>query len=189
MRVRLVAIAAAGATVLLGAGTAYSLSGNSAPASVRPAAVATGSIAGFPTTSGTATSSPTMPPAQPGAAELSADEAAAIAVAHVGGGRVTQVESELEHGRREWKVRVANGAQEHDVRVDALSGAITRTDRSDDGNRAGRSSDDRGYDDNGGNRGGDDRGRGSDDRGYDDHRGDRRGSDDSGSDDSGSDDR
>jgi hypothetical protein len=186
MRVRLVAIAAAGATVLLGAGTAYSLSSNSAPAPVRPAAVATGSIAGFPTVGGTAasssaatssaatssseTSSPTIPAAQPGAGELSADEASTIAVAHVGGGRVTQVERELEHGRWEWKVRVANGGQEHDVRVDAASGAITRTDRGDDQSRV--------------HRGYDDRGRGSDDRGYDDHGGDRRGSDDSRGDDS-----
>ncbi|GAA5023023.1 hypothetical protein GCM10023317_67530 [Actinopolymorpha pittospori] len=97
-------------------------------------------------------------------AAISAEQAGRIAVTRVGGGHVTGVERELEHGRLEWKVRVVDGARRADVRVDARTGAVTRLD--DDSRDGGR--DDRGEDDHGDAR---------HDRG-DDHGGDRRGGDD-----------
>jgi uncharacterized membrane protein YkoI len=46
----------------------------------------------------------------------------------VGAGRVTEIEREYEHERREWTVEIVEGSREHDVRVDASTGEITRTD-------------------------------------------------------------
>jgi uncharacterized membrane protein YkoI len=179
MRIHLAAAAAVGVTVLFAGGTAFALTGNDAPVPVRPAAVASGSGTSSPTISGAATSdaatsndatnsSPTsspatVPPAQPISGECSADEAAAIAVAHVGGGSVTKIEREYEHGRPEWKAKVVNGGREHDVRVDAGTRTITRTDAADD-QHGDRPNDERG-DDQHGDRPNDERG--------DDQHGDR----------------
>lgn len=117
-----------------------------------------------------------------GKPKVSAEAAAKIAVAKVGGGRVDEIEQELEHGRWEWKVEVIKSGVEYDVRVDAQTGAITRfrTDGRDDDRR----SDDR-SDDNGGDRARERSDDSGDDRG-DDHGGDRDDSDDrDGSDDHG----
>jgi hypothetical protein len=151
---RIVIATAATVTALLVSGSAIALAGTNGPATVRPAAVGpVSSATTVSTTTPTSSTEPARRTAAPG--DLSRDDAAAIALAHVGAGRVTKVEQEVEHGRREWKVEVVDGTRRHDVRVDAASGAITRV----DANR-----DDRGNDD----RGNDDRGRGSDDsRGHD----------------------
>ena len=83
------------------------------------------------------------------AAGLGPDDAAAIVLRHVGGGRVTGVERETEHGRTEWSVEVVGNGVERDVHVDAATGAITRdeADRSDDRGGDDRGRDDRGRDD------------------------------------------
>jgi hypothetical protein len=82
-----------------------------------------------------------------------------IALDRVGGGQVTGVEQELEHGRTEWKVRVLHDNQSYDVRVDASTGTITRFETNDDN----------GGDNHGDNHGG--RHGGGDDRGGDNHGG------------------
>jgi peptidase YpeB-like protein len=144
MRNRLVLVAATGATVLIaGAGLAVA-------ASPTP----TASLASAGQVAPTSTSSPiSMNPTGltgtdvgPGS-EITSEEAVRIALAHVGGGRVREIERELEHGRREWKVEVVNGGREHDIRVDATTGAVTRTDmdRDDRGGRDDRGRDDRGH--------------------------------------------
>lgn len=123
MNTRLAVIAGA-ATVTLVAlgGTALALSsGAPAPAPGAPAAVVAAT-----TTSTTTAPLEAAPTPQQSGAELSADEAAAIALERVGGGRVDEIEREFEHGRNEWKVEVVHAGAEHDVRVDALTGAITR---------------------------------------------------------------
>ena len=156
---RIMIATAATVTALLVSGTAIALAGTDGPAAVRPAAVRPASSA--TTVATTTPTSSTEPARQTGAGDLSRDDAAAIALAHLGAGRVTEIEQEVEHGRREWKVEVIDGTRQHHVRVDAASGAITRVDAA---------GDDRGNDD----RGNDDRGRGSDDsRGHDvgDHKG------------------
>jgi hypothetical protein len=47
-------------------------------------------------------------------------------VSRVGGGQVTHVERELEHGRVEWKVDVLRGNVRHEVRVDDATGAVVQ---------------------------------------------------------------
>lgn len=89
-----------------------------------------------------------------GAPRLTADDARRIARDRVGGGQVTQVEREVEHGRVEWKVRLSNAGRAYEVRVDAETGTITRFEP--DSRRGG---DDSGSDDKGGDdKGGDDKG-------------------------------
>jgi hypothetical protein len=75
-----------------------------------------------------------------------------IALGLVGGGRVTEVEREVERGRLEWKIEVRSGSVEYDVRVDAATGAITRVKWEDE--VTGATGEARGDDDD---RGGDDR--------------------------------
>ena len=138
-----IATTATVAALLIG-GTAIATAatnGTSATATPRPVAVQDGS---------STTTVPTTVPITTSAGstrvgELSRDEAAAIALAHVGAGRITKIEQEVEHGRLEWKVEIVDRTGEHDVRVDATIGAITRVAAGDD-----RGSDDRGRDDRGG---------------------------------------
>jgi hypothetical protein len=61
-----------------------------------------------------------------GAAGVGLARAKEVALRQVGGGRITKVERETEHGRLEWKIEVRSGSVEYDVRVDAATGAITR---------------------------------------------------------------
>lgn len=58
---------------------------------------------------------------------VSQKEAVGIAKNRVGGGQVTEIEWEVEHGRTEWKVELVRDGVECEVRVDATTGAITRT--------------------------------------------------------------
>ncbi|MET0233151.1 MAG: PepSY domain-containing protein [Kibdelosporangium sp.] len=91
-------------------------------------------------TTETSTGSATVPPASSDDSSTTATEPAPepamdpparvdhrrIALDRVGGGQVTKVERELEHGRTEWKYRIVHNGQTYDVRVDATSGGITR---------------------------------------------------------------
>ncbi|HEY0638679.1 MAG TPA: PepSY domain-containing protein [Pseudonocardiaceae bacterium] len=117
-------------------------------------------------------SAPSAPSATDGTAPaggmLSAEQAAQVALARVGGGTVTKVEQEYEHGRPEWKFEIAHAGTTWEVRVDAGTGTITRF-RDDDGGG-------HGGDDDSGRHGGDDSG----DDGGDDSGGDS--GDDSGGD-------
>lgn len=152
---RLALATAVAVTTLLAAGAGLVLAG--APDTIEsPVPAANGAALTVPSSPTHATSArPTSPAtAAPiaSSSEISRDEAASIALAHVGSGRVREIESELEHGRHEWKVEIIDGRREHDIRVDATTGAITRTDRDDRsrGSRDDRGShgrDDRGSDD------------------------------------------
>jgi Peptidase propeptide and YPEB domain len=118
MRNRPVVLAVTGVTALLATGAGIALA--SAPEPVQPAPFSA------PTT--LAAPGPGTASRADASGELSSAEAADIALRHVGGGRVTEIEREFEHGRREWKVEIIQDGREHDVRVDAASGAVTRTD-------------------------------------------------------------
>jgi uncharacterized membrane protein YkoI len=114
--------------------------------------------------------STTTAPASAGAG-VSADDAGRTAVDRLGGGTVTKVEREVEHGRQVWEIAVRRGAATTKVHVDTVTGAVTRIDdrggvdrRSDDGRSDDRSGG------HGGRHGGDD-GPGHDR--FDDHGGDR----------------
>jgi uncharacterized membrane protein YkoI len=65
------------------------------------------------------------------ATSLSVNEAAKIALSKVNG-TITEVEQEMEHGRLEYKFEIASNRGEVDVRVDAVSGEITRVEFDDD---------------------------------------------------------
>ena len=68
-------------------------------------------------------------------------EAKAIAIRAAGGGRVTKVERETEHGRAVWDVEVYRSGVEHDIDVDRATGEVLRhkTDRDDDKGGSGKS--------------------------------------------------
>ncbi|MFI5834955.1 PepSY domain-containing protein [Micromonospora sp. NPDC051300] len=114
---------------------------------------------------------------------VSRQRAAEVALARIGGGRVSEIEAETEHGRPAWSVKVVRDGWRHEVKVDRGTGAVLEVERQRAGtdDRGGR--DDSGRDDRAGSddRGGDDHGRdddhGTHDRG-DDHGGGRHGDDD-----------
>lgn len=71
---------------------------------------------------------------------LSVEEAAKIATNEVSG-TITEVETEMEHGRLEFKFEIQSDQGEVDVRVDAETGKITRV-KFDDDSRDNRDDDD-----------------------------------------------
>ena len=126
-RTRVLAALLAGLT-LAGIGTAASALGSDDP---------TSAAAPVTVVAQTSTTTPTSTPA----AAVTADEAGSRAVARVGGGTVTKVEREVEHGRTVWKVDVRRDTRVTEVHVDVANGTVTRVE--DDG-RGARTSDDRG---------------------------------------------
>jgi uncharacterized membrane protein YkoI len=152
---RIATVAAAAAIGLFALGSTALAVGNdtSTTAPVLPT-VLTGTALDRSTSPTTAATAP--------ATTIDPDQAAGIALVRVGGGRVTGIERELEHGRTEWKVRIATAGTEHEVRVDAGSGAVTRhktdTRTTRDNGRGDDQDNDRGRDDDH-----DDHGRGRDD--------------------------
>ena len=166
-RIRLISLAAGAATLLITTGTAVALTSQDAgtPASPTPSALTstepTESTEVTESTESTESTATTEdPPSTADVALTGRAQAIQIALASTGGGTVTEVEAEIEHGRPEWKVRVVVGGRRIDVRVDVATGTVTRFED--------RATDDRGGDDHGG----DDHG---DDHGGDDHGGGNRG--------------
>ncbi|MFD8000321.1 PepSY domain-containing protein [Streptomyces mirabilis] len=95
---------------------------------------------------------------------VTSSRAAEIAVGHVGGGQVIEVEPEVEHGRTAWSVKILKSGSRHKVYVDRSNGQIMRAEQEsagDDHHRDARggATDDRGDDHHGG----------SDDNGGDTH--------------------
>jgi hypothetical protein len=154
-RTRVLAALLAGLTLagltLAGIGTAASALGSDDPT---PAAAPVTVVAQTSTT--TPTSTPTSTPADFNAA-VTADEAGSRAVARVGGGTVTKVEREVEHGRTVWKVDVRRDTRLTEVHVDVANGAVTRVEDDDRRDDHGRHGSDDGpghdrFDDKGGDR-------------------------------------
>ena len=145
-RTRVLAALLAGLT-LAGIGTAASALGSDDPTpAAAPVTVA----------AQTSTSPPTSTPAESDVA-VTADEAGSRAVARVGGGTVTKVEREVEHGRTVWKVDVRRDTRLTEVHVDVANGAVTRVDDDDRRDDHGRHGSDDGpghdrFDDKGGDR-------------------------------------
>jgi hypothetical protein len=79
----------------------------------------TGSLTDSPTASPDDSSTTTAP-------AVPSDLAAAAALSKVGGGVVTRIESEVEHGRAVWKIRIVKDGVRYDVRVDKQTGEIVR---------------------------------------------------------------
>ncbi|MFC4947438.1 PepSY domain-containing protein [Pseudonocardia sp. GCM10023141] len=153
-RTRIATTAAAVAVTLLAlGGTALAL-GNTVPTPTAPA-VATPAVpvpvaptVPAPTVTGPTVFGPTLTtPAPPAVA--GAEDATTAALRATGGGRIVSVEREFEHGRAEWKVVIDRDGVRREVRVDAATATVTRTD--DDGgsdaSRSGGSSGRGGHDD------------------------------------------
>ena len=117
-------------------------------------------VAGTALASGSGGARPAPAASASARAELSLSAAVAkgIAVRAAGGGTVESVEREVEHGRAVWDVDVLRAGVEHDIDVDAVSGAVLRhrIDGGDDRSRTAEPGDDHGR----GREAGDDRGRG-----------------------------
>ncbi|MBX6354876.1 MAG: PepSY domain-containing protein [Micromonosporaceae bacterium] len=60
---------------------------------------------------------------------ISAEQAGRIALARAGGGRITEIEAEFEHGRPVWKVELVNGGTKFEVYVDRDTGAVVKAER------------------------------------------------------------
>lgn len=161
---RTLVVGGATVTLALCAGAAFALSESidDRTGQVPVALQTTSSPGDLPSTSTTATTEPTEPTGTsthstrptsltllppPPAGAIGAEEATAIALAWVGGGHVVRVQHELEHGRFEWKVRIMHAGQEWDVRVDAGTGTVTRSEHRDGDDRRGRHGDDGDHDD------------------------------------------
>jgi len=94
------------------------------------------------------TSSPSSSASSPSSAgAISLDAAKAIAIKAAGGGRVTDIERDTEHGRAVWDVEVRKGAVEHDIDVDRATGDVLRHKSEADDDRGSRGRDDHDSDD------------------------------------------
>jgi hypothetical protein len=124
--------------------------------------------AGRPTDDGTARpSDDSTAPASTAAASAGRDRAIQIALGRTGGGTVVKVESEQEHGRSVWSVRIVKNGVQLRVDVDAATGKVVRSEQTTatgSHGRDDRSGDDKGTDD-----------KGTDDKGTDDRQPDDRG--------------
>ncbi|MGW3421934.1 PepSY domain-containing protein [Streptomyces phaeochromogenes] len=154
-----------------GSASSATATASSAPTPGIPTGSPSESPSGMPSHSATTdpsaddTAAPTT--TAPGGAAVGSRLAGQIALSHVGGGTITEVEAETEHGRAVWSVKIVKNGSRYEVHVDRSSGDITRSrakaddDRGDDG---GSGRDDRsGKDDRGGHH--DDDGTGDDHHG------------------------
>ncbi|MEU2865867.1 PepSY domain-containing protein [Streptomyces mirabilis] len=99
--------------------------------------------------SSVATATPTAPPTTP-SMPVSSSRAAEIAVGHIGGGQVIEVETEVEHGRTAWSVKILKSGSQHKVYVDRSNGRIMRAEQESAGPDRGGATDDRRDDHHGG---------------------------------------
>jgi hypothetical protein len=72
---------------------------------------------------------------------ISQARAVEIALRAAGGGRVTKVERETEHGRPVFGIEVISGGTEHDLDIDRADGTILRHRARDDHSGSGRGTD------------------------------------------------
>ncbi|MGW3601955.1 PepSY domain-containing protein [Micromonospora sp. NPDC005161] len=120
--------------------TATDAPDDSATRGTTPAPGTSGTTAA-PSTSGTPSGG-----GSPAGAAVNEQRAGEIALARAGGGRITEVEAEQEHGRPVWSVEIIAGDIEHEVDVDRDNGTVVKAEQEsvDDGDDDG---DDRNDDD------------------------------------------
>ncbi|MEU2611272.1 PepSY domain-containing protein [Micromonospora sp. NPDC007271] len=146
-RTSLVLAAAGGAAVLAVAGVALGVtSAGHSTAGTALTAVTTGPTtddnpkpdddATSNATASSATASSTAPGgtasgATSGATDgaVSRKRAGEIALAGTGGGRIVEIEAEMEHGHPVWSVKVVKGATRYEVKVDRGDGTVVETER------------------------------------------------------------
>lgn len=158
MRRTSLALAAAGATAALAvSGAALGATAADRPA---PGAAPVAVTAGPGTDDNPhADDDPTSAGAAPGGTvdgTVSRQRAGGIALARVGGGRVVEIEAELEHGRPVWSVKVVRDGVRYEVEVDRGDGTVVGTERKRADDHSGSRADNEGHDDHGGDRSGSD---------------------------------
>jgi len=149
MRKTMLAAAAAAAIAFAGGGAALAVSGSdpTRPSGVtvaaspddNPTAIPDDDVPTSPEDGPTTESTPDDTPTDElggGTTAITAEQAESIAVQAVGGGRVTKVELEWEHGQLVWGVEVLNGSTEFDIDVDSSTGQVVRI-KQDDNRRGG----------------------------------------------------
>lgn len=156
------AIVAGALTVTAGTALALSQGGQPTSGAAPTTTSTTTSTSSTTSTTSSATSTPTSTTStstSSAPAELSADDASRLVRERMGG-VVHEIEREVEHGRLEWKVEItARDGRTYDVRVDAVTGDVTRIDQDSDDDRdddRDDDSDDDSDDDRGKGRHGDD---------------------------------
>ncbi len=142
------------------AGTALALSQNDQPSSGVAQTTTSTTTTSTTTSSGTTAPTSTTPTSSTSVSsappELTADDASRLVRERMGG-TVHEIEREIEHGRLEWKVEItARDGVTYDVRVDAVTGDVTRVDQDRDDDRDDDGDDDRDDDSGKGRHGGDD---------------------------------
>nr|WTB31693.1 PepSY domain-containing protein [Streptomyces sp. NBC_00830] len=172
---------AAGALTAVVTGTALAGGSHDATPTQSTSSIATATHTPAPTSD--VTPGPTTSPSS----SVSRERAGEIALAHVGGGKVIEVEPEVEHGRTVWSVKILKNGSRHKVYVDRSSGQIMRAEQvSASGDDKGGTTntptrtDDHGGDNHGHRSGTDDRPGTDDHGGHDDSR--HSGTDDMGGD-------
>jgi uncharacterized membrane protein YkoI len=114
-RKTILALAAGGVAALAIAGTALAAGEPSSPPPTTPVL--------------SETTAPTSPAPAGDDDAVGYEKAVEIAKGESGGGQVTEVEREREHGRPAWKVEIVNGATEYEVYVDRENGQIVKSER------------------------------------------------------------
>ncbi|MFJ3224439.1 PepSY domain-containing protein [Streptomyces sp. NPDC086783] len=132
-----VVLLASGALVAAVTGTALAGGGDDASPSSGSSSASASATPSSSTSAATPTAKPTPTPSMddtagatatmPAKGAVSSRHARAIALSHVGGGSVTKVEAEMEHGRAVWSVRIVRDGARYDVDVDANTGEVTRS--------------------------------------------------------------
>ncbi len=107
-----IALSTGAAVAVLGGGLALASERGSSDERSRPAATST------------PTGRATMP--SPTVSTVGRERAEQIALAQVPGGRVESIETEQEHGRTAWDVRIVANGVEHDIQIDRRTGSVLR---------------------------------------------------------------
>jgi uncharacterized membrane protein YkoI len=106
-------------------GTALAANRDDDPAAGTSASASLGSSPSeSPSESPSPSPSDSATPSGPAAAAITESRAGEIALAAAGGGTVTTIERETEHGRAVYRIRVVHGATRHDLKVDQVTGAV-----------------------------------------------------------------
>ncbi|MDQ0779676.1 hypothetical protein QF026_008142 [Streptomyces aurantiacus] len=134
--------------------SASSASASSVPSPGMPTASSSAPSSGSPSQSPTTvpTADDTAGPAgsastAPASRSVGGRRAGELALSHVGGGTLAEVEAETEHGRAVWSVKIVKDGVRYEVHVDRGSGAITRSRTKADDDHGGHHAEDRDGDD------------------------------------------
>ncbi|RLP96168.1 hypothetical protein EAD89_00520 [Micromonospora sp. BL4] len=137
--------------------TATDAPDDSATRGTSPAPVISGTPSSGAPSSGTPSSGTPSSGSPSGAVDQ--QRAGEIALARAGGGQITEVEAEQEHGRPVWSVEIVAGDTEHEVDVDRDNGTVLKAEQEpadDDGDDQDDDDDDDDQDDDDDDKSGDD---------------------------------